>query len=88
MKYIDFIWSNIKDNEGETFQTVRGVPFTYAVKGNEILPYRDGKYVGRPLSKKNFEKALLFAEYSSKNFTNSIMGPSYVRAILEDRRIK
>lgn len=87
MKQIDLIWNNIKIHAGEVFYTITGLAFTYEADGDYIKPYRDGKYVGRKLSKKNFENALSFTEYTSKTFSHSIIGSAYVRAILLDKRI-
>ena len=85
---IDSIWNNILRHEGEVFFTARGLEFTYEViNETTIRPFRDGESRW-DLSKNLFEKALKFnGDYSSKEFNNTIIGSSYVRGLLEDRRI-
>jgi len=34
-----------------------------------------------------FEKALTYSDFSGKDFNKEVIGPSYVRGILEDSRI-
>lgn len=86
---IEKVWSNILTHEGEAFETASGLEFTYVVINEyTIRPYRDGE-TRWPLSKNLFEKALTFSreEYSSKEFNNTIIGSSYVRGLLTDKRI-
>lgn len=88
MNNINSIWENIIRHEGDVFYTVTGLEFTYEVIGNAIQIYRDEKHGQKTISKNNFEKALSYQQYDSKEFSNKIWGPSYVRGILEDYRIK
>ncbi len=86
---INSVWNNILKHEGEVFETVTGLEFTYVVVDeNNIVPYRDGETRWK-LSRNLFEKALKFSkyEYSSKEFNNTIIGSSYIRGLLEDSRI-
>lgn len=81
---INCVWNNILRHEGEVFETVTGLEFTYEiVDENNIRPYRDGESRWK-LSKHVFEKALKFkkSEYSSQEFNNTIIGFSYVRGPL------
>ena len=86
--YLNSIWENVLKNEGETFYTTRNLPFTYKVIANDtIVPInRDGKEQLK-LSKDNFGYALRFDNYHTKEFNDFVIGPSYVRGILEDSRI-
>ena len=34
------LWDEIKAHEGETFYTVKGLPFTYRVRGGELFTER------------------------------------------------
>ena len=87
MKNIEKVWQNILAHEGETFYTVSGLPFIYVVENeNRIRPYREGDKRWA-LTKQVFEKALSFPDFSSKDFSNKIIGSAYVRGILEDPRI-
>ena len=85
---IEQVWCRILDLEGETFQTATGLEFTYeVVSDHEIVPYRDGNPKWK-LSKEVFRKALNFSVFSGKEFTNNIIGSSYVAGILNDYRIR
>lgn len=49
---IECLWEKIKACEGETFYTVKGLPFTYTVKGGELFAERKKKSItGQPLKK-------------------------------------
>ena len=83
--HFEFIWENIIRLAGEEFYTKTKLPFRYRVVGDTVIPDR----TGFPLDKSNFRKA---AEV--KNLTgpgklpDSVMGPSYVYAIMTDKRIR
>ena len=49
----DKIWSNIEHCAGQEFMTKTGLPFTYQIVSNSVLPDR----TNYPLAKINFEKA-------------------------------
>ena len=85
---IERIWNNIKLHEGEVFHTATGLEFTYVLVGDHtIRPYRDGE-TRWELSKNLFGKALDYhGRFTSKEFNNKIVGSSYVRGLLEDKRI-
>ena len=84
---IEAIWNNIIKHAGEKFETASGLPFTYIVRDDHtIIPIRNGEHKW-PLSKNLFEKALTYSDYSSQRFNNKIIGSSYVRGLLEDKRI-
>ena len=84
---LEQIWQEILNHEGEEFITVKGLRFTYrVVSDHEIVPIRDGQERWK-LSKSVFEKALEFPSFSGKEFNSKIIGASYVRGLLEDRRI-
>ena len=79
------IWRNIIDCEGQEFTTITGLPFTYRVEDNYVIPDRT-EY---PLAKSNFEKAAAIKNLQGPGQINFISrGPSYVYAILTDKRIK
>ncbi len=79
------IWRNIIDCEGQEFTTITGLPFTYRVEDNYVIPDRT-EY---PLAKSNFEKAAAIKNLQGPGQINFISrGPSYVYAILTDERIR
>ena len=80
----DFILSQLVNVEVE-FHTKRGLPFTYEIEGNQLIPNRT-EY---PLHKSNFRKAYELMPVSGPGeLTNEVRGPSYVWAILNDSRIQ
>lgn len=79
------IWLQIISHEGELFYTKTGKPFRYKVVNNSIIPDR----TGFPLAKLNFEKAANIENLTAPSQINKlVMGPSYVFAILTNKRIQ
>src|SRR5205807_2155501 len=70
-------------HQGETFHLVRGNPFSYRVVGNVLNPNRTNRNIPRS----NFEKALALLPLKSTTDLKHLQGPSYIYAILTDRRI-
>ena len=82
---IDQVWDNICKHEGDTFSTVRNIPFGYVVYDDYILINNDKK---RKISKSALNKALNINEPTpSKILKEGIWGPSYVYGIITDHRI-
>jgi len=54
MRSISEVWERIRAHQNEHFETVRGLPFTYAVTGNELITDRSDF----PLHASQFEKTL------------------------------
>ena len=78
------VWRRILDNEGETFHTKRELAFTYTIFNNQLTPSRTNYH----LHKSNFKKAQELMPISRPgDITNDVRGPSYVWAILNDKRI-
>ena len=85
MLNIDEIWKRIKDHEGEVFETKSGKHLKYEIDGEILHPSR----TKRNIHKKNFEKCLEHLPLEGPGeISNSIQGPSYVWAILHDKRIR
>ena len=85
MKDFNTVWANIARNQGETFWTVRKIPFTYAVKDSYILINNDKK---RRITKEHIQKAILIVDPSpAKIQRENIWGPTYVYGIIVDNRI-
>ncbi|MBR1477547.1 MAG: hypothetical protein IJ608_06260 [Lachnospiraceae bacterium] len=49
------LWETIKNKEGETFYTKRGLPFTYSIRGRELFTDRRE----RSITESTFNNALL-----------------------------
>ena len=80
---IDEIWKNIQRHQGETFLQIRGKPFMYSVVTNNVHLHT----TNRSISKKTFEHALEFMPLSSTTPIQHLQAPSYIYAILTDKRI-
>ena len=81
----ELVWSRISGRAGDGFETKRGLPFTYVIDGDGLVPdqthYR--------LSRGNFARAYALVPFDGPGSVNSLVrGPSYVRAILHDARIR
>ena len=78
---IECVWEKIKACEGETFYTVKGLPFTYTVKGGELFAERKKKSITRA----TFEKAFLKIQERPDEITGpkklNVFGGPYVWAI-------
>ena len=82
---IDTIWNNIKYHESETFKTVRGVEYQYAVYNDYILVNDDKK---RRITKDDVRKTLSIVNPTpSKIQKAGIWGHSYIYGIITDDRI-
>jgi hypothetical protein len=78
------IWERIIANADKTFHTITGLPFTYKTKGNTVYPSRTEYQI----SKSDFEKAYEMVPIKGPGvISNIVRGPTYVWAILHDRRI-
>jgi len=79
-----YIWKNIIANEGNLFHTINGKEFTYRVNGNKLITNR----TSRNITKNDIEKAFnLLPLIGPSAINNLVQGPSYVWAILNDKRI-
>jgi hypothetical protein len=81
---IDEVWRRIIAREGEIFRQIRGRAFTYVVEGNVLRP----STVNQNLSRATFEEALARVPFASTMDVQDLRGPSYLFAILMDRRIR
>jgi len=80
---IENVWDKIIKNEGEQYITKTGLPFTYTINGNFVIPDR----TGYPLSKGEFIKALDYLPMDGPGKISKIVrGSAYVWAILHDNK--
>lgn len=82
------VWRCIVSHQGEQFQTVRGLPFTFEVEGSGIWFFRDGKRVNRKLTRTQFEVALSRCPLARTTEISDLMDYPYVFAVLMDKRIR
>ena len=84
MQNIEHIWAQLKKYEGEEFFLKRGKKFSYVVVGNILNPIGIKKW---NIPKSNFEKAFEFMPLEGPGDIQKLQGPSYVYALLMDKRI-
>jgi hypothetical protein len=79
------IWNRIIANEGNLFHTINGKEFKYKINGSTLITNRTSRHI----TQKNIEKAFnLLPLKGPGEINNTVQGPSYVWAILNDKRIK
>ena len=81
-RLIDFVWRNLKLNEGEPFFTKTGRPFSYQVRNNYIVLLN----TPRTIPKWQVEEALGIQAETVTAY-GKYQGPAYLYALLHDRRI-
>jgi len=81
---VETAWNRVVAQEGEVFTQIRGKEFTYKVAGNAILLSTTNQQV----SKTEFDKALPLLPLSNTVAIQHLHAPSYIYAILMDRRIR
>ncbi len=84
MPNIDAVWSRIVAHEGETFRQIRGQEFQYTITGFILNP----STTNQNLPKSEFSKALAYVPLENTVPLQKFRGPSYLYAILMDRRIR
>ena len=85
------VWQRIRACEGREFHTKKGEPFRYELRSQEVLRVIRNVEIERNLTKSNFARA--FDQFMEGSITgpsglDSVQGPSYVWAILQDERIR
>lgn len=78
------VWRRIQSHAGETFRQIRGGEFTFEVRSGSVWPDR----TNRALPRSHFEQAFAMAPIQSTTQLQRLQGPSYLYAILMDRRIR
>ena len=82
---IDVVWARILAHQGQVFHQSLGQAFTYEVSGNALIP----STVKAKIYKSQFAKALAKVPFDKvSDVPAGVFGPSYVYAILMDRRIR
>jgi hypothetical protein len=84
MTSFDQVWKRIRAQEGRQYVTKRGREFTYSIDKQRLYPDR----TIYSISKNDFKKAYRVVPLDGPNgISNEVRGPSYVWAILHDKRI-
>ncbi len=83
MPNIEAVWPRIQEHDGEEFHQIRGKAFHYETVGNSIAL----STTNQQIAKSDFEKALQRVPLSNTVPVQDLRGPSYIYAILMDKRI-
>ena len=94
------IWGRICRLQGQEFETITHLPFTYSVEsGTTLWVDREGRRINQSLGKSNFSQVYSMMQERAVSGPNEltnrakergesdIRGPSYVWAILHHERI-
>ena len=77
------VWNNIKKYQGERFETITGLNYIYKIEYDRVIVSR----TYYPLTKANFKQAFDHKVINCPSDIKEVRGPSYVFAILTDKRI-
>lgn len=80
----DLIWRRIQDHAGETFHQKRAGQFRYRVYGGTVCPDRTNRAA---LPRSDFQRAFDRSPLKRPGELQDLQGPSYLWAVLTDRRI-
>lgn len=81
---IDELWNRLRHHEGETFHQIRGGEFTYGLSNSALFPDRTEWQIPRS----HWSQALELVPLENTVPVQHLFGPSYIYAILMDRRIR
>ena len=70
---IEKLWDVIQENQGKSFLTKKGLPFTYSIKGGELFTDRRERSITRSTFEKAYEK--LQNDQVGENAPRKIVGP-------------
>lgn len=84
MVTFDTIWSRIKSNEGSPFYQIRGQEFTFEILGQAVAVSTTNQNIPRS----HFEEATHLLPLNNTVSVQHLRGPSYIFAILMDKRIR
>jgi hypothetical protein len=84
MVSFDTVWRRIESHAGEDFTQIRGGKFTYEVVGARVILDRTNQQIPRI----HFQEAAKLLPLENTVPVQHLRGPSYIYAILMDRRIR
>lgn len=70
---IEKLWDVIQENQGKSFLTKKGLPFTYSIKGGELFTDRRERSITRSTFEKAYEK--LQNDQIGEDAPRKIVGP-------------
>jgi Zn ribbon nucleic-acid-binding protein len=81
---IDDLWGRLDRHQGDEFTQIRGGTFAYALTDRALFPDRTAWQIPRT----HFEEALGLVPLKNTVVVQHLYGPSYIYALLMDRRIR
>lgn len=82
------VWDRIRGSEGQGFQTVRGLDFTYRLERDSVLRILRGQHeIDQQITRGEVEKAWSRRPVASRKDLDDLRGSSYLFGIVTDRRI-
>ncbi len=84
---IQTVWMNIRKNEGEQFHTKTGIAFVYKITGNSVQPIPVNGSKIFPISQAVLEKSMKLMPFNNTVPLQKFRAPSYIYALLTDKRI-
>jgi hypothetical protein len=84
----EMVWNRIQRREGESFETITGLPFNYVTDGNGLFILRAGRPINRRLTRSQVLKATDRCPLAANTDLRDCLGYSYTYAILMDSRIR
>ncbi len=80
---IEELWQELAQQQGKTFFTAKGLPFTYKIQGGEMFVDRKAKSI----TKATFDRALEKIQENPEGITGpktlNVFGAPYIWAILK-----
>ncbi len=84
MAEFEEVWTRIQSHAGEVYVQIRGGEFTYVAHEGYVVPDRTNQNLPRA----HFEAAFALVPLENTASIQHLRGPSYLYAILMDRRIR
>ena len=81
---LDELWNRLNEHQGEEFTQIRGGGFRYGTTDTALFPDRTAWQIPR----KHFGEAQAFVPLKNTVVVQHLYGPSYIYALLMDRRIR
>ena len=78
---VENLWQVIESHQGETFLTVKHLPFTYTIKGGELFTDRKRKSITRSTCEKAYIRVQEEPESITGPKTLNVFGAPYIWAL-------
>lgn len=76
------MWERLTEQQGKTYYTAKGLPFTYNIRGNEIIFSRKEKPITRATVNRAYNRIVEEEISGSKQL--GVFGASYLFPVLKD----